>query len=257
MDNLDRAAELLLNASRVVCFSGAGISEASGIPTYQHNLTGLWSGLDPRTLETANAYRENPKLVWGWYLWRRRKVLLAQPNAAHLALPSLAGLGREVSVITQNIDDLHERAGSKDVLHLHGSLTTPKCFACHRQSELTSDDLSIPDEGALIEPPRCKRCNGKLRPGVVWYGEDLPTGVWKSALLLVQSCDVFISIGTSGTVTPAADLPGIALSAGAKVIHINTVDVSLGEPNELMLVGRAADILTKLSALALSKVHPS
>ncbi len=161
----------------------------------------------------------------------------------------MAATGRLVSIITQNVDDLHERAGSQEVQHLHGSLATPKCFACHRPAELSQGELVKPKDGALIEPPRCGRCNGKLRPSVVWYGEDLPSDVWKSAIALVKSCDVLISVGTSGTVTPAADIPKLALSHGATVIHVNTEDVSTGAQNELMLIGKATEVLSKLCAL--------
>ncbi|KPW51929.1 NAD-dependent protein deacylase [Pseudomonas syringae pv. berberidis] len=180
-------------------------------------------------------------------MWRRQQYSKAQPNAAHLALREMAGSMRTVSIITQNIDDLHERAGSVDVLHLHGSLSTPKCFACHRPG-MVRNESAITEEGALIEPPRCAGCNGKLRPGVVWYGEDLLPGIWKSAVSLVKSCDVLISVGTSGVVTPAADLPDIALASGATVIHVNTVDVGMGGANEIMLIGRATQILSQLSA---------
>ena len=239
-------AEALKDARKIVCFSGAGISAESGILTYLDQMPKLWAPYDPRALETANAFRESPALVWGWYLWRRRQVDRAQPNAAHLVWHQMVNLGYEVSVVTQNVDDLHERAGSTDVIHLHGSLTMPKCFACHRPAELTSDQMEIPDEGALVEPPRCKRCRGKLRPGVVWYGEDLPPGTWKNAVSLVKNCDALISVGTSGVVTPAADLPHIALASGATVIHVNIVDVGAQAANELMLVGRATDVLAKI-----------
>lgn len=247
--DLKRASDALSNAGHIVCFSGAGISAESGIATYRDPLTGIWAQHDPRALETASAFRKNPQLVWGWYLWRRQQVVDAQPNAAHLAVSQLAATGRKVSVITQNVDDLHERVGSVGVLHLHGSLSTSKCFACHRLGTLPEHQMPIPSEGALIEPPRCGRCSGKLRPNVVWYGEDLPSGVWKSAIALVKSCDVLISVGTSGIVTPAADIPWLALSSGATVIHVNTEDVSTAEPNELMLIGKATEVLPKLFAL--------
>jgi len=245
---LERAKIALLKARKIVCFSGAGISSESGIPTYRDAPAGLWSQHDPEKLETAKAFRENPQLVWGWYLWRRQQVARAQPNVAHQALFQMAATGRIVSIITQNVDDLHERAGSQDVIHLHGSLATPKCFACHRPAELAQDPSAVPVEGALIEPPRCERCGGKLRPGVVWYGEDLSRDVWKSATALVRGCDVLISVGTSGIVTPAADIPSLALASGALVIHVNTADVSLGEHNEIMLIGNATDVLAQLSS---------
>ncbi len=249
MTGLEQAAKALLDANKIVCFTGAGISVESGIPTYRDRLTGLWARHNPEHLETAKAFRENPPLVWGWYLWRRRQVAQAEPNAAHLAIRQMAISGHKVSIITQNIDDLHERAGSVEVLHLHGSLAKPECFACHRSTELSKDQMTVTEEGALIDPPRCKRCNGKLRPGVVWFGEDLPSGVWKSAVALVKSCDVLISVGTSGVVTPAADIPELALSSGAVVIHVNTNDVGMDSPNELMLIGRATEVLSQLCTL--------
>ncbi|MCF5392895.1 NAD-dependent deacylase, partial [Pseudomonas syringae] len=209
------ATEALKDAKKIVCFSGAGISAESGIPTYLDQMPDPWTHHDPRALETAKAFRENPELVWGWYLWRRRMVARAQPNAAHLALAQMASFGYPVSVVTQNIDDLHERANSTDVIHLHGSLAVPKCFACHRPAELTRVQIELPDgEEMFVDPPRCIRCRGKLRPGVVWYGENLSLDAWKSAVALMRGCDVLISVGTSGIVTPAADLPHIALSSG-------------------------------------------
>lgn len=254
MSGFESSATSLSDAREVVVFTGAGISAESGIPTYSDPLTGVWAKQNPRALETAKAFRDNPSLIWGWYLWRRQQVAEASPNAAHLAVSRLASWGRKVSVITQNVDDLHERAGSLDVLHLHGSLATPKCFACHRPAEIPPPPYSFPDGSGLVEPLRCTKCNGKLRPAVVWYGEDLPRGAWKSAVDLVKSCDVLVSIGTSGMVTPASDIPNIALSSGATVIHVNTADVSTGALNELMLIGKATEVLTKLYALLPNEV---
>ncbi|HDS1769536.1 NAD-dependent deacylase [Pseudomonas putida] len=252
MDVLADAATALRQARHVVVLSGAGISAESGIPTFRDQLTGLWARHDPQRLETAKAFRKNPALVWGWYLWRRQQMLQAQPNAAHRAIVRLAGSGRHLTVITQNIDDLHERAGSQDVVHLHGSLITPKCFACHRVAALSSVEQSVSEEGELVEPPRCSHCNGRLRPGVVWFGEDLPTGAWKTAAQAARSCDVLLSIGTSGVVMPAASLPDLALAAGAVVIHINPIDVSMDKPNELMLIGDAGQVLPALLERALA-----
>ncbi|WP_416364689.1 SIR2 family NAD-dependent protein deacylase [Pseudomonas sp. NFX183] len=246
MTVVEQAADLLQKAKKVVFFTGAGISADSGIPTYREKLSGVWAGLDPRDLETARAFRENPSLVWGWYLWRRLRVAQAEPNAAHLAIPRMAHSLRQVSVITQNIDDFHERAGSSNVLHLHGSLAMPKCFACHRPAVVSPDQSAVPEDGALIEPPRCQRCNGRMRPAVVWYGEDLPPSSWKAAILLVKNCDLMVSVGTSGIVMPAAGLPDLALASGASVIHVNKADVAMGDQKELMLIGVAAEILPML-----------
>ncbi len=246
MTVIEQAVEVLQKAKKVVFFTGAGISADSGIPTYREKLSGIWAGLDPRELETAKAFRENPALVWGWYLWRRLRVAQAEPNAAHLAIPRMAHSQRQVSVITQNIDDLHERAGSSNVVHLHGSLAMPKCFACHRPAVVSPDQSAVPEEGALIEPPRCQRCNGRMRPAVVWYGEDLPPQAWKAAVSLVKDCDLMVSVGTSGIVMPAAGLPDLALASGASVIHVNKADVAMGDQKELMLIGAAAEVLPML-----------
>ncbi|MFJ3371735.1 SIR2 family NAD-dependent protein deacylase [Pseudomonas sp. NPDC086251] len=246
MSFIEQAVEALQKAKKVVFFTGAGISADSGIPTYREKLSGIWAGYDPRDLETAKAFRENPALVWGWYLWRRLRVAQAEPNAAHLAMPRMANSQRQISVITQNIDDLHERAGSLNVVHLHGSLAMPKCFACHRPAVAPPDQSAVSNEGALIEPPRCQRCNGKMRPAVVWYGEDLPPQAWKAAVQLVKDCDLLISVGTSGIVMPAAGLPDLALASGASVIHVNKADVAMGEQREFMLMGAAAEILPML-----------
>ncbi|MNJ57157.1 NAD-dependent protein deacylase [compost metagenome] len=154
-------------------------------------------------------------------------------------------------MVTQNVDDLHERAGNQDVRHLHGSLMVPKCFACHRFVAESLVFPIIPAEGAFIEPPRCRRCNGRLRPALVWFGEDLPPGKWKTANRAARQCDVLLSIGTSGVVRPAADLPDIALESGAVVIHVNTLDVSMNGPSEIMLIGPAEKVLPHLIALAL------
>ena len=246
MTVIEQAVDALQKARKVVFFTGAGISADSGIPTYREKLSGIWAGYDPRDLETAKAFRANPALVWGWYLWRRFRVAQAEPNAAHLVISRMANSLRQVSVITQNIDDLHERAGSLNVVHLHGSLAMPKCFACHRPAAVSPDQSAVPDDGALIEPPRCQRCNGKIRPAVVWYGEDLPPQAWKAAVLLVKDCDLLISVGTSGVVMPAAGFPDLALASDASVIHVNKVDVAMDEPKGYMLIGPAAKVLPML-----------
>lgn len=246
MSVTEQAIDELQKARKIVFFTGAGISADSGIPTYREKLSGIWTGYDPRDLETAKAFQENPALVWGWYLWRRARVAQAEPNSAHLVISHMANSLRQISVITQNIDDLHERAGSLNIVHLHGSLAIPKCFACHRPAVVLPDHSALPDEGALIEPPRCQRCNGKMRPAVVWYGEDLPPQAWKTAVLLVKDCDLLISVGTSGIVMPAAGLPDLALSSGASVIHVNKAHVAMGEQKEFMLIGAAAEILPML-----------
>ncbi|WP_122323892.1 SIR2 family NAD-dependent protein deacylase [Pseudomonas coronafaciens] len=244
--DVEYAAKVLRVARKIVFFTGAGISAESGIPTFRDKLAGFWATHDPQRLETANAFRDNPSLVWGFYLWRRNQVKRALPNAAHFAIQEIASSGCAVSVITQNIDDLHERAGSLGVVHLHGSLERAKCFACNRWATLSPDQLRAPANTLEKDPPRCSHCNGRLRPGIVWFEENLPAGVWKASMQLIRACDVLVSIGTSGVVTPAADIPEIARAGGAVVIHVNLVDVSLGGENEIMLIGKATEVLRTL-----------
>lgn len=145
----------LRDASHVVVFTGAGVSAESGISTFRDALTGLWKRFDPAVLATADAFRNEPALVWGWYEWRRSKVLAAKPNSVHLAIAELARLVTRLTVITQNVDDLHERAGCHGVIHLHGSLHSPRCIACARPYKGTTDQLSEPADGRRIEPPCC------------------------------------------------------------------------------------------------------
>ncbi|VVP39165.1 NAD-dependent protein deacylase [Pseudomonas fluorescens] len=239
-------AQQLRDAFRIVVFSGAGISAESGIPTFRDALTGLWERFDPAALATAQAFRNDPALVWGWYEWRRAKVLAAQPNASHLAIAKLATRVPKLTVVTQNVDDLLERVGCPDVLHLHGSLGSPRCFACARRYKFKGDQLDEREEGGSIEPPRCLRCNGKVRPGVVWFGESLPDDVWRRAVTAAKDCDLLLSVGTSGVVQPAAELPRIALQHGARVVHINVQPEEVAGAREFSLLGRAAEVLPRL-----------
>lgn len=236
----------LRDASHVVVFTGAGVSAESGIPTFRDALTGLWERFDPAALATADAFRNDPALVWGWYEWRRSKVLAAKPNAAHLAIADLALLVPRLTVITQNVDDLHERAGCHGVVHLHGSLHSPRCFACARPYMRSRNQDDEPEDGRRIEPPRCQHCNGKIRPGVVWFGESLPEQAWSDASSAAKNCDLLLSVGTSGLVHPAAEIPRIAKQHGALVVHINLQPEPVEGDREFSLVGKAAEILPRL-----------
>lgn len=238
--------QCLRDAIHVVVFTGAGVSAESGIPTFRDALTGLWERFDPAALATADAFRNDPALVWGWYERRRSKVLAAKPNAAHLAIADLARLVPRLAVITQNVDDLHERAGCHGVVHLHGSLHSPRCFACARPYMRSRDQVDEPEDGRGIEPPRCQHCNGKVRPGVVWFGESLPEQAWSDALAAAKDCDLLLSVGTSGLVQPAAEIPRIARQHGALVVHINLQPEPVEGDREFSLVGKAAEILPRL-----------
>jgi NAD-dependent deacetylase len=243
-------ATALSSAKRVVVFTGAGVSAESGIPTFRDELTGLWKQFDPSELATPKAFSRDPALVWGWYEWRRMKVLQAQPNPAHVAIAELARRLPKLTVITQNVDALHERAGSTGVIHLHGSLHEPRCFACGRPYLLGADIPVEPEDGRRVEPPRCLKCNGKVRPGVVWFGEMLPEMATHVAFEAASECDFLLSIGTSGAVYPAAQIPSIARQVGAVVVHINPQSVAVWPQREYSLIGLAGEVLPALIAEA-------
>ncbi len=236
----------LQSANHVVVFTGAGVSAESGIPTFRDALGALWERFDPAELATPQAFCRDPALVWGWYEWRRMTVLQAQPNAAHRAIVELARRVPRLTVITQNVDDLHERAGSVQVIHLHGSLHTPRCFACARPYVDLADAPVEPEEGRRIEPPRCQHCNGQVRPGVVWFGESLPEAALRQAFAAACNCDCLLSIGTSGVVQPAARIPQLALEHGATVVHINPQSVASRNGWETSLIGPAGELLPAL-----------
>ena len=203
----------LRQAKKVVVFTGAGVSAESGIPTFRDAMTGLWTQYRAEDLATRQAFRANPKLVWEWYEWRRELVAKARPNAAHIGIARLQDCVPELTVITQNVDGLHQAAGSQGVLELHGNIRRSKCFACARIAMEWSSDRET--------PPRCQHCGGRLRPDVVWFGESLPERTFSFARAAAETCDFFFSIGTSSIVYPAAELPERAHRARATVIQIN------------------------------------
>ncbi|KGD89305.1 NAD-dependent deacetylase [Achromobacter sp. RTa] len=243
-------ARALQEARRVVVFTGAGVSAESGIATFRDALTGLWSRFDAQALATPEAFRSHPDIVWGWYEWRRAQVLRAEPNAAHRAISQLARHVPGLTVVTQNVDDLHERAGSTGVAHLHGSLHAPRCSACEAPQIFADGIPSEPEEGRRIAPPACTRCGSAVRPGVVWFGESLPGDAWNAAIHAAEHCDLLLSIGTSALVYPAAELPQRALAAGAMVAQINPAATPLDARAHHNLRGAAAEIMPGLLASA-------
>lgn len=242
-------AQKICRSQRTVVLTGAGISAESGIPTFRDSLTGLWEQFDPLELATPEAYCRNPSLVWGWYEWRRMKVLQSPPNPGHLALATLAAQVPQLILITQNVDDLHERAGSPAVLHLHGSLHHPRCFECHHPHTLAPGMPEEPEGGRTVPPPRCSQCCGPVRPGVVWFGESLPSLAWQQAMAAVHHCDLLISIGTSGLVYPAASLPEIAHKNNTPIIVINPAPTEQDNIATHIFRGRAGEILPQLLKL--------
>jgi NAD-dependent deacetylase len=236
---LREAARALRGARHVVALTGAGASAESGIPTFRDALTGLWARYRAEELATPEAFARDPRLVWSWYRWRRELVERAEPNAAHRALARLARLVPELTLVTQNVDGLHQRAGSPRVLELHGNITRARCSR--------EDTVVERWEEVVGGPPPCPRCGAPLRPDVVWFGEQLPAGALEEAVRAARDCDVFLSVGTSNLVEPAASLPWLAASAGAEVLVVNTTREGQRTGGRIRhITGRAGEVLPAL-----------
>jgi len=227
--------EQLRRAQKLVALTGAGISAESGLSTFRDAQTGLWSKFRPEELATAETFERDPKFVQDWYAWRRENALEAQPNAGHLALAEMEKRAPELLLVTQNVDGLHVRAGSKRMVELHGNIHRFRCF----ESDCPSDNFDI-------ENGRCRSCGGHLRPDVVWFGEMLPTDALETAITAAENCDVFFSIGTSSVVYPAADLWRRAKDNGATVIEINKDPTPLTPLADYSFLGKAGEILPAL-----------
>ncbi|MCU0803682.1 MAG: NAD-dependent deacylase [Burkholderiales bacterium] len=232
----------LRNARHVAVLTGAGVSAESGIPTFRDAQTGLWSRFRPEELATSEAFDRDPKLVWEWYAWRRDVVARAAPNPGHAAIARLARLVPRLTLVTQNVDGLHQRAGSSDVIELHGNIHRSRCV---RENRLVDDWQDVGDV-----PPRCPRCGAYLRPDVVWFGEMLPAPALEQAERAAHDCDVFFCVGTSAAVYPAAQLPLTARDAGATVIEVNKDPTRISGAVTYSLRGASGDILPRLFAAA-------
>lgn len=244
----DDLCDALRDAKHVMVFTGAGVSAESGIPTFREPLTGLWERFNAEDLASPQAFRKDKALVWGWYEWRRMKVLQAQPNAAHIAIAELEKRVPRLTLVTQNVDDLHERAGSTDVIHLHGRLDQPHCFVCNRPHTLPSDIPDEPEDGRRLEPPKCTHCNGDIRSGVVWFGETLPVAALKRAFDAANECDLLFVVGTSGVVMPAAEIPRRAKWAGARVVEVNPNSKDANLKSEWVIRGTAEAVMPLLDS---------
>jgi len=237
MADLEQVREWLAQATSVAVLTGAGISAESGIPTFR-GAGGLWKEHKSEELATPEAFARNPKLVWEWYNWRREIIAQAQPNAGHRALVEFEKRTPRFTLVTQNVDGLHDRAGSGKILKLHGDIWRMKCTAC---------GANWPDRRAPLPklPPHCQ-CGGLARPAVVWFGESLADGMMKEAEHAATSAQVFLVIGTSAVVLPAANLVPCARRAGAKTIEINTGDTAAIGLVDCALRGPAGELLPRV-----------
>lgn len=240
----------LRSAERVAVLSGAGMSAESGVPTFRDAQTGLWEQYAAEDLATPEAWERDRAFVWAWYLWRFGRIRHVAPNAGHRALADWASQrgGPRIGVVTQNVDDLHERAGSNPVVHLHGSVAAYRCAACAAPYDAP---IQLPDEAVhRIEPPTCPRCGHSIRPGVVWFGEMLPMDEWDRGVEIVEQADLVLVVGTSGIVHPTAGLPAIARAAGARVVEVNPVDTEVSDVAHHVVRETAAVALPALVAAA-------
>lgn len=227
-----------LRAAQHVCvLTGSGISAESGVPTFREAQTGLWEQYDPHELATPEAFQRDPALIWRWYRWRRELVAGVEPNAGHHALVTLAGLVPQMTLITQNVDGLHQRAGSDGVIEFHGNLFDDRCFA---------EGCIVDDTDMSVDVPVCPECGGMLRPGVVWFGEAIPEAAMHAAATAVSGCDLFFSIGTSALVWPAAGLAEAARQQGARVVEINLDATPLSSHTDFCLQGKSGSLLSEL-----------
>jgi NAD-dependent deacetylase len=233
----DQVRERLLKVSALTVLTGAGVSADSGVPTFRGK-DGLWNNFRAEDLATPEAFSRDPFLVWEWYNWRRQLIGTKSPNAAHAALVTLESQIPRFTLITQNVDGLHARAGSRNLVEIHGNIWNTRCLECGEVRHATDIPLKI--------PPKCAKCKGLLRPDVVWFGEALDSIRIQTSMRALQDCELLLVIGTSGMVQPAASFAGIARSAGAFIVEVNLDPAGEKGPADIFLQGRAAEILPGL-----------
>jgi NAD-dependent deacetylase len=238
MESLD--PERIRTAERAVVFSGAGVSKESGLDTFR-GAGGLWERMRPEELATPQAFRRDPAKVWQWYGWRWDTASKAEPNPAHLALAEWESLFPEFLLVTQNVDGLHRRAGTRSLLEVHGTILQARCERCGRTRDM-GEALAESRE----EPPICA-CTGRFRPAVVWFGENLDEAVLARAYEAASACDLFVSVGTSSTVYPAAGLIEVAHRAGAYLVEVNPEPTPFSELADLRLAAPAGEAVPWLT----------
>ena len=231
--------DALRRAKDVLVLTGAGMSAESGIPTFRDAQTGIWSKFRPAELATPEAFEQDPERVWNWYQWRREKVSAARPHAGHFALVKIAALFPRFRLVTQNVDGLHQRAGSEDVIELHGNIMRTVCHVSGRaiDSDWVGQSADCPPRSPYV-------AEGLARPDVVWFGETLPRLALLTAMTAAEECDFCFSIGTTSLVEPAASLPRLALSSGATVVEINPDRTAISDVVSHCLRGPASEVLS-------------
>lgn len=281
---IEKATAILKQAASIFVLSGAGVSAESGVPTFR-GANGLWKNYSATDLATPEAFQRDPELVWEWYHWRQSLISKAQPNPAHYAIVELERRSTKFLLLTQNVDNLHQRAGSQNVLELHGNIFRTRCTRCGTIAEpkrsksskgrhceegsdeaisravLKKDEIATPLDklGArndnqqsrtapkkqLNELPLCT-CGGVLRPDVVWFGEAIPQDIWQASIAFVSTADVALICGTSAVVWPAAAIPEIAHQGGAKTIEVNLEQTAVSTLVDVSLLGKAGEILPQI-----------
>ncbi|MFW9809664.1 MAG: NAD-dependent protein deacylase [Candidatus Thorarchaeota archaeon] len=238
-DFLRKAAITIENSNYLIALTGAGISRESNVPTFRGE-DGLWRNYNPMQLATPSAFANNPSLVWEWYTWRQGLIAECEPNPAHRTLVKWEEKGILKSLITQNVDGLHRRAGSLNLLEVHGDLWALKCVSCTH-----TERLSAPASGI----PSCPQCQSHLRPDVVWFGESLDSGIIAQVYSELEKADVCMVIGTSALVQPAASFPFVVKQRGGKIIEINIEQTILTGVADVHLMGRAGEVLPLIDFL--------
>lgn len=246
---IEDAAELLRKAKRIVVLTGAGISSPSGIPDFRSEGSGLWSRDEPMEVASLSAFRTSPERFFNWFRPLAGQIFNAKPNAAHKALAELENSGRELIVVTQNIDGLHQKAGSTRVVEMHGTLRTLSCTECFRQSESEPFLKQYINDGMI---PKCLNCNGILKPDVILFGEQLPQLAWLEAQRTVRQCDLMLVAGSSLEVLPVAGLPMQALDRGAHLIVINQTPTYVNMRADVVLMEDVASIIPEISKRVLN-----
>jgi NAD-dependent deacetylase len=250
LDSLSLLKKYLDRSSKIVFLTGSGISKESGIPTFRGK-EGIWKKYDPSTLASISAFLENPKLVWEFYFFRQDLINKCHPNDAHLAISQIQLEKKDTWIITQNVDNLHQKAKSKNIIELHGNIFKTKCILCDFKNELKSNTDNNRDSADML--PMCAECKNILKPGVILFGEPLPSLEWNNAIEKASDCDIMFIVGTSLNVSPANLLPSFAKENKSMLVEINPESTRLSKSMDITLNGSAVDILPKIYNLLKQK----